>query len=114
MDKIAQIILKIKNNAKVLTASSFVDFHDNFVQPGSTLYNDVIVELQSLNFKPTTDIAATQWLTSTGEDYTWSSANGYLTVKRAIDIAKYPAITQLKLFIMSKFGCLLNLSCELL
>ena len=104
-DKIAERILYIKNN---VTPSTFVDFHDNFVQPGSTLYNDIIVELQSLNFNPSTDIAATIWLTSTGEDYIWFSANGNMTVKRAIDIAKFLAISQLKQIIISKYGCQIN------
>ena len=45
-DRICQLIHTIKNNV-TLTPSMFVDFHDNFVQPGSSLYKDINIELQT-------------------------------------------------------------------
>ena len=54
--------------------SDFVDA--NFVDKHSVQYTYIQSDLKSLNFKPSSDNAATKWLTATGENYVWSSSKG--------------------------------------
>ncbi len=102
------ILNKINPSNNSISPGDFVDFHSDFISPNSVQYKKVCSELRELNFKPSSDIAATKWLTSTGEDYVWSSANGKQTVKQPVNIAEYPGILHLMHDINTKFGCHLN------
>ena len=97
---------KLENLA--LSASDFVEFQPDFLDKESVLYQTVLSELESIGFKSTSDKAETTWLTSTGEEYVWSSSSGHSTVKEPVDIGKYPGIVSLMQDINSKFGCNLN------
>ena len=68
----------------------------------------MLSELESLEFQSTSDKTVTKWLTSTGEQYTWSASGGEPTVKQPIDISQYPGINQLMTYINNQFGTKLN------
>ncbi len=111
--KLEQII-QIKNQPSPTVTniatlpSNFIDLHSNFVDKHSVQYTYIHSDLQSLNFKPSSDNAVTKWLTATGENYVWSSSKGKLTVKQPLNIAEYPGISDLMYCINRKFGTKLN------
>ena len=90
-----------------LSPSKFVDFHADFVDKDSDNYQKIVSELQSMDFKKS-DKAETIWLTSTGEQYVWTSSSGHSTVKKPVDIGEYPGISALMDVINTKSGSKLN------
>lgn len=91
-----------------LSIEDFVDFQSEFVESDSAQHKSIMSELAGLDFKPTTNKAATKWLTSTGEDYVWSSSKGKLTVKEPLNISEQPGIRHLMNDINNKFGVTMN------
>lgn len=73
----------------------YVDYHPNFIDKSSVNHQAVLAELQSLAFKCSGNELCTKWLTNTGEQYSWSSNSGNVTVKNPLDIAQYPGISSI-------------------
>ena len=97
--------IEFKNSLKI---DDYVDFHSNFVEKDSTQHKKILSELEALGFNPSSEKAMTKWLTSTGENYVWSSAKGKLTVKEPINLSEYPGIYHLMNDINNQFGTKLN------
>ena len=95
-----------------MSPKDFVDFTPDFLQKDSVLYQAIWSEVSSAGVKSPTRKTATTWLTTTGRQYEWSTANGHVTKKDPVDMSKYPAIMQLMQDINTRFGCKLN-SCLL-
>lgn len=98
--------MQLKRNS--VKCEDFLELHSDFVQNNSIEYETLMSELETLMAKQTAVKTATKWLTSTGEEYVWSSSNGHTTTKEPIDIVNYPGISKLMGGINSKFGCKLN------
>ncbi len=107
-DELDKIIKAKRNLTTSLSPSDFVDYYPDFVGNNSVQHQTILSELALLGFNPTSVKTATKWLTSTGEEYVWSSSSGHLTVKEPIDMAKCPAICHLMHDINTQFGCSLN------
>ena len=96
-------ILAAKKNIK-----DYVTEPSPFVDPNSTRYRSLMVELESLNLKMKSNGVATIWLTLTGQPYKWYRANGKVTVKEAISFDNYPTIKELLIELISDMGIDLN------
>ena len=105
-----ETVLKEKKRENLsMSPNDFVDFVPDFLQKGSVSHQAILSELLSIGVKSSNIKTATTWLTTTGEQYVWSAANGrHVTVKDPVDISQFPAIFQLMKDINSRFGCNLN------
>ena len=99
-------VMKLKRDS--VKCEDFLELHSDFVQNKSVQHGTLMSELETLMARQTAVKTATKWLTSTGEEYVWSSSNGHTTTKEPIDISNYPGISELMHDINSKFGCKLN------
>ena len=107
-EHLEKIIRFKRQTATSLCVSNFVESHSDFVDKTSVEHKTILSELEAIQFNSPGDKTVTKWLTSTGEQYSWSSSNGRPTVKDPIDISKYPGINGLMNNINTKFGCKLN------
>ena len=107
--ELGKIIKARKAHHASFCPGDFIESHPNFIEKDSVQYSKILSELETLDCKSADNKTVTKWLTSTGEQYVWSSTKtGQLTVKEPINISEYPGILHLMRDINDKFGTTLN------
>lgn len=100
--------IKHEENIKSKHPSEFVEYEECFIDAKSVEYAAVEAEVEVLKLKQKSSSPATKWLTHTGQNYSWTSSTGHVTVKEADDINQFPAINQIMKDINSKYDLHLN------